>query len=326
MGKLQAQAEAFNNQQGNVALEVATKTDESFALLLSPSKFDQMWKVAQTYANSKLVPAHFAKDPHSVFVALQMAFRMEIDPFMLMQHMYTIKGKPGLESILETALFNQRATEFTGGIRYDIKRDKAGRIVYCQAWSVRKDTGERVEGTPVTAELVRTNGWEQPKGTQPSLWRMNPELMYRYRSASYLIRHHAGHVTMGLKNAEELKDTPEPIEAEVEVTNHPVEGEVIEATVVEDDVPDLSELEPNKPTPEPEKKVQVQDNTGENGRLTLQKILDLLDMVGMPTKDFEAACKDSGVSLDDARHSQKNLQKLEGLVSAWADRKMEAGA
>jgi len=43
------------------------------------------FEIAKYYAASDIVPAHFRK-PENAFIALQMAERMNIDPFMLMQN------------------------------------------------------------------------------------------------------------------------------------------------------------------------------------------------------------------------------------------------
>ena len=85
-----------------VATEPYVPARYSFDNLLNPEKFDHIWRVAKAFAISGMVPDHF-KTTEAAFVAVQMAVRLEVDPFMLMQHTYVIHGRPGMTGQLAIA-------------------------------------------------------------------------------------------------------------------------------------------------------------------------------------------------------------------------------
>ena len=64
-------------------------------------------------------------------------------------------------------------------------------------------TGEQLTGTKITAEMVRSEGWETKAGSK---WKTMPEQMYRYRSAAFFARVNCPEVTMGIYTADEVKE------------------------------------------------------------------------------------------------------------------------
>ncbi len=350
MGKLAEQAEAHAETQKQEQALVPTRMsrNETMDILLSPSKFEQLQRAAKLYAHSTLVPKHFQGKVENVFIALQLSLRMGIDPFMLMQGMYVVYGNPGLSAKLIVSLFNERDQIFDGwGIRYDIKRDRDEKIVSCTAWSIRRSDAQRVDGPAITPELVRAEGWDKPKklkdgsGSMPSKWVTMPEMMYRYRAAAWFVAQHNPGVILGLRSSEELQDIKENLRVEfaTESDEEPT-GEVVEAEVVEEDVPDLKDL---KPAPEPkpkkppkkkkeekEKKVVVRDNTApapaeqtpEPGKHSMGDIMKAVDMVGMPVKVFEAQCNFFDIDLQDrSTYTQERLARLDRAIHGYVDEK-----
>jgi len=162
--------------------------------------FKDTMEIAKFFSESDLIPAHFQKKPANVFIALELAARQNLSPLMVMQSIYIVHGRPGFEGKFLIALANRAGWN----IQYDIKRDAAGRIVACTAYSEKN--GVRIYGPTITAEMVKAEGWDKPKGTQVSKWMTLPELMYRYRAGAYFVKTVCPQLAMGLPTVEELED------------------------------------------------------------------------------------------------------------------------
>lgn len=168
--------------------------------LVDSGTWNRLVKVAEIFAKSKLVPAQFQNNVGDCIIALQMAIRMEVDPFMLMQGMYVVHGRPGIESKLAIALCNNRKV-FRGPIRYQMEGE--GKTRSCTAWAIDRETGDRLEET-VNMAIAEREGWTKKAGSK---WLTIPDLMLKYRAAMWLIRTHCPEVLMGLQSRDELVDS-----------------------------------------------------------------------------------------------------------------------
>ena len=56
--------------------------------------FKDCYKIGGVYAKSTLVPSNYKNNPGDCAIAVNMAERMGIDPIMVMQSLYVVKGKP----------------------------------------------------------------------------------------------------------------------------------------------------------------------------------------------------------------------------------------
>ena len=173
-----------------------------FAELLDSDRFAQIQRVAKLFSESTLIPETFQGKPANCAVALQMAFRMRIDPMLLMQSMYVVSGRPGIEAKLAIALMNQRGP-FTGPLQWEIKGEGNDRSWTCYA--THKTTGEKCSMT-VTWKMAVAEGWVDKKGSK---WVTIPDLMGRYRSAAWLGRVYCPEVLLGLPFDDELLDRPD---------------------------------------------------------------------------------------------------------------------
>lgn len=172
-----------------------------FAELLDSDRFAQIQRVAKLFSESDLIPEAFQGKPANCAVALQMAFRMRVDPMLLMQSMYVVYGRPGIEAKLAIALINQRGP-FTGPLQWDERGEGDSRSWTCYA--THRATGEKCSMT-VTWAMVKAEGWADKKGSK---WLTIPQLMGRYRSAAWLGRVYCPEVILGLPFDDELRDEP----------------------------------------------------------------------------------------------------------------------
>lgn len=316
---------------------VPSSGDGEFALLMDEVRFAQLQRVATMYATSALVPAHFRGKVADTAIVIQMAMRLRIDPWMALQHVFVVHGRPGLSGQLALALVNAGGP-FQGGLQFRVQRDESGRIQSCQAFGIHRITGELVDGPAITMEMVKAEGWDRPKkmrdggGEIVSKWKTLPDLMFRYRAASYLARTVCPEVLMGLQTVEEIEDVAEP--------------RTIEATLVpmpedqERDVPDLTSLSsPQMPQDEPAPETQAdppaepaeakqapsepaQDPARDEDGVFPPGFAEMrvyaLDNLRMPMRSWGGLLKQSQIMENDKRtHTPSRLAVLQGLIEEY---------
>lgn len=178
----------------------AVVTDDSqFANWLDTARFEHMWRVAQMFARSTLVPEHFQKQPENCFIAIQMAIRCGVDPMTFLQHSYIVHGRPGIDAQLAISLANNSGV-FADRIKWRFEGE--GRNRSCTAYVTDRKTGEVLEAT-VTWQMVEAEGWNKKPGSK---WLTMPDQMFCYRSAMFLLRKFAPDVILGMHSTEELED------------------------------------------------------------------------------------------------------------------------
>lgn len=170
------------------------------SLLFDSASFEHAQRVSKMLASSTMVPEHFRNNIGNCVIALNYAHRAGIDPFMAMQKMYVIHGKPAIETQLQIALFN-KGGQFSS-LKYKISGK--GDDQTCVAYATDLQTKEVIEGPPVSIAMAKAEGWYSKAGSK---WKTLPELMLRYRAAAFFIRLYSPETTMGLHTTEELYDS-----------------------------------------------------------------------------------------------------------------------
>ncbi len=180
--------------------EIATISNQTFVSLYRDGEtFDHGQRVAQMLAKSDLVPAAFKNKVANTMIALQMANRMGSDPMMVMQNMHIIHGKPSFSSQFLIALLN--ASGKFSSLTYKITGKDDALSCICSATEV--STGQKLEGPAVNIKMAKDEGWHGKAGSK---WKTMPELMLRYRAASFFIGIYAPELKMGLQTSEEIID------------------------------------------------------------------------------------------------------------------------
>ena len=167
------------------------------SLFFDVAKFELAQRVAQVFASSTMVPEQFKNNIGNCVIAINLADRMNADPFMLMQNMYIIKGKPSIEAKLAIALVNNSG-KFTA-LQYRYNKDK----IACYAYAKRIDTGEECKGVTVSMKMAKDEGWYGKIGSK---WKTMPELMLMYRAAMFFARAYCPEALFGMQSKEELYD------------------------------------------------------------------------------------------------------------------------
>lgn len=85
--------------------------------------FDAMkkaYEISELMAKSDIIPTHFRGKTANIFIVLNSAYRMNIDPMLMMQNTFVISGKLGMNAAFAISLAN-RSGLFSHGIRYRIE-------------------------------------------------------------------------------------------------------------------------------------------------------------------------------------------------------------
>jgi hypothetical protein len=197
------------------AERVAAALQAEGSIFLNVAKFEHAQRVAAMFANSTMVPEHYRGNVGNCMIALNLADRFRADPFMLMQTTYVVHGKPGLEGKLVAALINHSG-KYRRELRYrwlDPKDQEVDRHVVlerqlefgnhgCQAYT-EDHNGNTVEGPKITWAIVKAEGWWGKSGSK---WQTMPELMFKYRAASWFANINCPDVKMGMATVEEIRD------------------------------------------------------------------------------------------------------------------------
>ena len=163
--------------------------------------FEAGQRIANMFSQSSLVPNNFKGDIGGCLIALNMANRMGADPLQVMQSLYIVHGKPSFSSAFLIACFN-RCGRFST-IRYRMEGEKGTDQWSCTAYTTELATGELIEGVTVSIAMAKAEGWYGKSGSK---WQTMPELMLRYRAATFLIRSVAPEIALGFTTTEEAID------------------------------------------------------------------------------------------------------------------------
>lgn len=168
---------------------------------MSSVSFEFTQRAASLLSKSTLVPKDYQNNLPNCVIALNMASRMGADPLMVMQNLYIVYGRPGWSSQFLIATFNTSG-KFSA-LRYEWVGKMGTDEFGCKAWALEKSTGERLEGSTVTIDISKKEGWYAKNGSK---WPTMPEQMLMYRAASWFIRAYAPEMAMGMHTVEEIRD------------------------------------------------------------------------------------------------------------------------
>jgi hypothetical protein len=159
-------------------------------------------------------------------IALEIANRIGASPLMVMQNLYIVHGKPSWSSSFIIAAIN--SSKKFSPLRFEISGE--GLDKGCIAWALENGTNERLESPRVTMAMAKAEGWSTKSGSK---WVTMPDLMLRYRAASFFGRLYAPEILMGMYTVEEVIDIKaEPIKIDKEAER--IELMINDAETIED--------------------------------------------------------------------------------------------
>lgn len=209
------------------------KIDNGKPALYNPAAFDQIWRASKLFASSDLVPTAYKSKPENCFIAIEMADRMGISPFAMLQSLVIIQGKPSMEAKLIIALVNDSGI-FADPLEYEIVGDDPHAQDYkVRAFATMKKSGKLCQGPWITYQMVKGEGWLDKGGSK---WKTMPSIMFMYRAASFFAKVYCPNITMGMQTREEMEDT-KPIDITPE---KPIAPALVEALqIARDTAPQL---------------------------------------------------------------------------------------
>ena len=171
----------------------------------APTTIEEAWRFSEALAQSEMVPDKYRGKPRDCLVVLDLSARLHCSWLTIMQHVYSVHGRIGMESALVTALVNQSGL-FVDPLEYEVRGDDVSEAGFAvRAYAKRKSTGTVLYGPWIDWKLVKAEGWDKKNGSK---WLTMPEQMFHYRAASWFKSRHCPEVTMGMMSTEEAEEIP----------------------------------------------------------------------------------------------------------------------
>ena len=189
-------------ESGKQAVQQSTKrvTDYSLGIFGTSDNFIMAMQMAKALASSTIVPQTFQKNDANCLIAIEQAQRLRVSPMMVMQNLHVIQGRPSWSSKFLIAAINNSG-KFDMELQFEETQDKDGKPFSCTAWTTKN--GRKVNGMTVDMNMAKEEGWLSKNGSK---WRTMPQLMLRYRAASFFSSLNCPELTMGLYTREEMQD------------------------------------------------------------------------------------------------------------------------
>lgn len=195
----------------------------SLGVFSDANSFEHWQRIAKMLSSSTLVPSQYqgSQGVANTLVALEFANRIGSSPLMVMQNLNIIDGKPSWSSAFVIASLEAAGFE----IDYEIEQRGKKKVPY-EYWEGpkgqrskktgsldiedsacrvvgRDSNGKEYFGPWISLEMAIKEGWYSRTGSK---WQTMPDVMLRYRAASFFGRMYRPGLLMGLKSKEEIED------------------------------------------------------------------------------------------------------------------------
>lgn len=163
------------------------------------NEFSLALKMANALSSSTIVPKDYQGNIGNALIALEMSNRLGTSPLMVMQNLYIVNGRPAWSSQYIIAMINS-SKKYKTELQYCFEGQ--GDSLSCYAF-VEDHAGHEVKGPTITMEMAKAEGWVGKTGSK---WKTMPEVMIRYRAASFFGRLNCPDMIMGIYSTEEVVD------------------------------------------------------------------------------------------------------------------------
>lgn len=231
---------AVQEEQKVTVVKDKKVTDYSLGIFGTEDNFVMATQMAKALAESTIVPQSYQKNWCNCLIAIEQAQRLRVSPMMVMQNLYVIQGRPSWGSSFLIAAINNSG-KYDTELQFEESKDKNGKPYSCIAYALKN--GRRIEGMEITMDMAQAEGWLNKNGSK---WKTMPQLMLRYRAASFFARLNCPEITLGLYTKDEIIDgdfkeypMPDPksqMKADVEqyANSVPFEEEMVESVRVDE--------------------------------------------------------------------------------------------
>lgn len=184
--------------------ELQTTEPRSLSCFASGDQFELVQRIAKVFSQSDFVPVQFKGNIGNCIIAINMARQIGAEPLMVMQNLYVVHGKPAWSSSFLIACVNSSGR--FSPLEYETQGEGDERT--CVAFA-RDRSGVIHYGAPVSIAMAKAEGWHGKNGSK---WKTMPELMLRYRAATFFVRQFCPELTMGFPTQEEAIDVDVQVE------------------------------------------------------------------------------------------------------------------
>lgn len=212
-------------------------TDFSLGIFGTSDNFIMANQMAKALASSTIVPSTYQNNVGNCLIAIEQAQRLNISPIAVMQNLHVIQGRPAWAAKFLIAMINN-SEKFDMELQFDETKGKDGKPFSCVAWTMKK--GRRIDGMIVDMQMAKVEGWLDKNGSK---WKTMPQLMLRYRAASFFSSLNCPELTLGLYTKEEIldgnfkeypmEDVKELVERDIQENANKTEFVDVEAEVIE---------------------------------------------------------------------------------------------
>lgn len=188
-----------DNQNEIINSEASQQNDFATSIWSNGDAFNTAQRMAIMLSKSSIVPAAYQNNVGNTMIALDMANRLHTGPLMIMQNLYIVHGNPAWSSQYIIAMINN-SKRYKTELQFEM--NGSGDSLSCRAFALTYDD-RKVEGPLITMELAKKEGWIGKNGSK---WKTMPEVMIRYRAASFFGRLNCPDLIMGMYSADEVRE------------------------------------------------------------------------------------------------------------------------
>ena len=179
------------------ALTIREPAKQAVSAFSNSESFELAQRMAKALASSTMVPTAYQGQDKigNCLVALEVAQRLGDSPFVVMQNMVPVRGKPTWAATFIIAKVN--ACGKFSPLRFRMSKAKDS----CYAECVEHATGETLTGSTVSLAMAKAEAW-----TDNVKWKNMPEQMLKYRAATFWAREFCPELMIGMRTADEVED------------------------------------------------------------------------------------------------------------------------
>ena len=278
-------------------------------------QFELSQRAGKMLAASDLVPQQFRGNVANCVIGLNIASRLGADPFAVLQSLYIVHGRPSWSAQFLVAMVNASG-RFTP---LQFRMTGQGDDLTCIAHAKDKETGDVVDGPPISIRMAKEEGWHGKNGSK---WKTMPDLMLRYRAGAFFARLYAPDLCLGMRTMEEEVDIRDanPTEAPSfkkrgsAPKSQPSVAEPIEVNMAPESPVSAQEPEvDSEPEPEPDPR-----------QTALAQLLGRISESAADNQAIEKVLKTRGLLGENGTVARLGAAKLQEILTNWLEIEAQA--
>lgn len=179
------------------------------SVFTSLASFKENYMIGKYFSQSNLVPQAYQGKPMDCAIAVDIANRMGVSPMFVMQNLWVVRGIPSWSGQACMGLI--KGSGRYKNVKYNMTGKKGEDTWGCFVSAIEIATGEEIQGAEVTIGMAKKEGWYGKSGSK---WQTMPEIMLRYRAATFFARLYCPNELMGFKVEGEAEDISRPEQPE----------------------------------------------------------------------------------------------------------------